>query len=526
MTRRRNRKWGQAAALLLALGLLCTACGGSTSMRLVKTEGTVGIQDGDGKDIAARQKLKLYSGYSLTTARRSYAWINLDNVKLTKMDVSSEIEIRQKGKGLDIQVNAGKLYFNVTEPLGDDESMDIRTATMAIGIRGTCGWVEVADERHMSIYLLEGKVEGKVKDPDSGKSETVTVSAGEKARMSLSSSGEVQINVEKLTEKEVIPFVLEELRQDEELRDKILEDSGLDISRLPGIGGPGSAVSQAAAEVDKIMGVGAADSKLASRVNQTVRQENGQKISLYVDPFKLDKDAAIATQNSLVDGMLNGTDQKLPQIFKDALEPGGVQEDLLTDYMQIRMGSGINCYKPNIYLYGEEGTLLSLSFAEPALLTKTLPEYVGIWEVEIGAEGKLTVDGEEGYPFLFYESITIPGIFQKEAGFLLKARDRAAQMREILEAYGLNGQEISDFLEFWDEMLDADKDYLMYPQDTELVDGAMPVVMDGAPVDHYFRLWFCFEQAGEGAAAPKRPVIVPASHEGTALVEWGGMILP
>lgn len=198
------------------------------------------------------------------------------------------------------------------------------------------------------------------------------------------------------------------------------------------------------------------------------------------------------------------------------------QEDLI---LKIRMAHDINCYKPNIYLFGEEGTQCVLTFTESELLTKTLPSYTDSWKVELAANGTLTVDGEKGYPYLFYESRTIPGMFQTAEGFTVYAGDREAQFRGILEAYGLNEREIRDFIEFWDDMLDGDTDYRMYPQTTELVDAAMPIAVEGLEPDHYFRIWFCFQPVDGSAPEPDMPEIRPASHEGTALIEWGGMIL-
>lgn len=67
----------------------------------------------------------------------------------------------------------------------------------------------------------------------------------------------------------------------------------------------------------------------------------------------------------------------------------------------------------------------------------------------------------------------------------------------------------------------------MYPRTTETVDNAMTIETDGTQPDHYFRLWFCFQKVEDGVVpAFELPDIVPASHERTALVEWGGMILP
>ena len=92
------------------------------------------------------------------------------------MDQDSKIAIKKEGKDLDIEVKSGSLFFNVTEPLEDDETLNIRASTMLVGIRGTCGWVE--EQSGLSrVYLLAGKVEC------SAGEQTVRVSAGEKAEM-------------------------------------------------------------------------------------------------------------------------------------------------------------------------------------------------------------------------------------------------------------------------------------------------------------------------------------------------------
>ena len=89
-------------------------------------------------------------------------------MKLTKLDQDSEIAITKEGKELEIEVKSGSLFFNVTEPLADDETMDIRTSTMMVGIRGTCGWVT-----QDTAALLEGTVEVTAGE------RSVTISTGE-----------------------------------------------------------------------------------------------------------------------------------------------------------------------------------------------------------------------------------------------------------------------------------------------------------------------------------------------------------
>ena len=117
--------------LALSLALLLTSCGGgasATSMHLRKTEGTVGVSDGEGKDVTPQENLGLYSGYGVETQAESYARIDLDEVKLTKLDAGSEVEIAKESKKLEINVVSGSLFFNVTEPLDDDETMNIVTS--------------------------------------------------------------------------------------------------------------------------------------------------------------------------------------------------------------------------------------------------------------------------------------------------------------------------------------------------------------------------------------------------------------
>ena len=215
----------QGTVLLLILSQLAalTACGGSgakaTTMHLMRTSGQVAVSDGDGEDVALLENLGLYSGYGVDTRLESFAWIDLDSVKLTKMDQNSEIAIQKEDRQLEIEVKSGSLFFNVTEPLAEDETMDIRSSSMVVGIRGTCGWVEVPDESQMNLYLLEGKVEC------SAGSQTSQVSAGEMA--SMTENG--QIEVQPFTAKDVPAFIVEEVELDSALAQAILEASGLDI---------------------------------------------------------------------------------------------------------------------------------------------------------------------------------------------------------------------------------------------------------------------------------------------------------
>ena len=212
-------------ALAMILALTLAACGGqftAASMRLRRTEGTVSVSDGSGKNVPALDNLGLYSGYGVGTRSASYAWIDLDDVKLTKLDQNSEIAIQKEGKALDIELKSGSLFFNVTEPLADDETMNISTSTMLVGIRGTCGWVSCRSGLSQ-VYILEGKV-----DCSAG-GQTVRVNAGEMGV--LTEDGE--LTVREFFKQDIPAFIQDEV--DTGLSGGIGEAPGPDSSEPPEI---------------------------------------------------------------------------------------------------------------------------------------------------------------------------------------------------------------------------------------------------------------------------------------------------
>lgn len=148
--------------LLFIAAFICTACANprlTARIALAKTEGKIEIVNRRGKDVSPRENLHLFDGYRMGTDVLSYAWMNLDEERLVKLDQESRIEIEKKRKKLEIAVESGSLFFNIAKPLEEDESLDIRTSSMIVGIRGTCGWVEVfGDEGKLRVYLLEGRV--------------------------------------------------------------------------------------------------------------------------------------------------------------------------------------------------------------------------------------------------------------------------------------------------------------------------------------------------------------------------------
>lgn len=224
-------------ALALVLGLAAPVGAAETAavIRLTKTTGTVKISKSSGKTLSQMTNMRLYNGYHVTTAKGSYAWLNLDDAKLLKEDAASEVEVRQSGKKLEVKVWSGSVFFNVTEKLADDESLNISTSTMIVGIRGTSGYVQVVDRWTTLLTVLEGTVECSVSDPVTGQIKTEEIHGGETVKCVVypqeQPGDKCDILRDKLTTGGIPGFVLTELVQDIPLCDKIQEATGVDIPR-------------------------------------------------------------------------------------------------------------------------------------------------------------------------------------------------------------------------------------------------------------------------------------------------------
>ncbi len=215
------RRLLSAALAICVVG--CSACGQpglkAATMFLTKFLGTVAITDGDGKTVPVSQGQGLYGGYQLATEDASYAWVDLDMVKLAKMDEDSEARIQKNEKELEIIVLSGSFFFHVTEPLEADETLNIRTSDMIVGIRGTCGWVDAKDPSQPRVYILEGTVECATEDWEGNVSVPVFVTQGEAGILTREEDGSVGVTVTPFGSSEIPGYVLEEVTQAPELQE-------------------------------------------------------------------------------------------------------------------------------------------------------------------------------------------------------------------------------------------------------------------------------------------------------------------
>ena len=238
-------------ALMMALSLCCTPAmaaqeAAASMMTLEKTEGEISVRNQKGKSLKVRTGGRLYNGYRLST-EEGYAWIGLDDEKLIKLDWNTEVTVKKSGKRLEVMLESGELFFNVSKPLKNDEQMYIRTSTMYTGIRGTSGILSTRENslgagadmasNYSSLTVLDGRVQvTRAREDDMGRMDTYYVDAGWKNDVALQMTGtedqledaKVASKLEKIRPEDALrddPFAADEVGKDPALKDRIEESN-------------------------------------------------------------------------------------------------------------------------------------------------------------------------------------------------------------------------------------------------------------------------------------------------------------
>lgn len=298
----------------------------AASFRLYRTEGTLTVQNQNGKEITAMQDMKLFNGYQLETAQQSYAWFEADSAKLFKMDAVSNLEVRKKGKKSELLLNSGNLFFNVTEHLQDDEVLNIRTSSMVVGIRGTSGWVKVIDQFHTILYMLDGTVDASVTDPVSGQKKSIRLRGGQRAEFWVydknKQGDKCDIIVRQFGEEEIDGFVAVELKKNQQLQDRIR-------------GGGSGAGGGTGAGFDLVSTIAKAEERLKQDQEEVARKLEEIKKQLAGLAHKVDVDPVFTnnTSKSEDSGSSGGTAAPGESISDPTTLTMPVTDDTVHDYL-------------------------------------------------------------------------------------------------------------------------------------------------------------------------------------------------
>ena len=126
------------AALVLALAFGAAAEDYEAgTMRLLRYEGTVEILDPEGAPRFVLENVRFASGESMRTGEDGMASVGLDDSKIVTLDVLSRVNFVQEDSRLLLKLTEGTMLLDVREKLDVNETLDIETSTMVVGIRGT-----------------------------------------------------------------------------------------------------------------------------------------------------------------------------------------------------------------------------------------------------------------------------------------------------------------------------------------------------------------------------------------------------
>ena len=209
----------------------------ATTMRLLRMEGTVNIEDARGGSKPASANIRFQSGDAINTGSDGLASVGLDDTKIVTLQNDSRAEFQKKGKHLELKLTKGAVFFNVTEKLKADETFEIKTSTMTAGIRGTSGMIyfDTADGGRESLVVTDGVVEVSATNPKTGETKTARVEGGKKIKVYLYNDrnvDSVEFELDPVTENTLDGFALKNLAENDELIDRVAAYTGWDKDKL------------------------------------------------------------------------------------------------------------------------------------------------------------------------------------------------------------------------------------------------------------------------------------------------------
>lgn len=222
---------GIAAVAVAAIVTVCVifAKNGyfATTMRLLRVEGTVSVEDSKGAAKPVIDNLRFQSGDSLITGSDGLASVSLDDTKIVTLQNDSRSEFIKNGKQLELKLKQGAVFFNVTEKLRSDEKFEIKTATMTAGIRGTSGIVyyDSEDGYRESLMVTDGVVEVSATNPQNNETRSVKVEGGKSVKVYFYENDTqhdfVEFSIKDIDENDLSRFMLGWMADDEDLLNRI-----------------------------------------------------------------------------------------------------------------------------------------------------------------------------------------------------------------------------------------------------------------------------------------------------------------
>ena len=121
--------------VIMAFGI--TARGESYSastMRLLKYNGDVVIEDAEGNPRFVMENVRFASGEAMKTGKGASASVNLDSTKIVTLDEQSRVEFALNGNHMELNLTEGVLFLDVSEKL-DPERFVMCNRSFIVNLR-------------------------------------------------------------------------------------------------------------------------------------------------------------------------------------------------------------------------------------------------------------------------------------------------------------------------------------------------------------------------------------------------------
>lgn len=188
-------------------------------LKIASFSGECKVTNLRGTKKSIKEGTRLLNGDVITTGEDGTMKVLLDATKAISIDKEARVLIKKNKTKLEVVVDKGTVFFNVSKKLEDNESLNIRTSNMICGVRGTIGVVEGIDADTSSIYILEGQVE--VTGRNLKDQETVIVEKEQKVTITKDKTVNVPVKKEKIEESDISDWVYDQVEDDSDLKERV-----------------------------------------------------------------------------------------------------------------------------------------------------------------------------------------------------------------------------------------------------------------------------------------------------------------
>ena len=207
----------------------------------------------------------------------------------------------------------------------------------------------------------------------------------------------------------------------------------------------------------------------------------------------------------------------------DYLSVQNFSRSTLSDGTEVQYtGGGGNVFKPIIYLYPADDTMVTVRLGNPENLSYTYPVYQQEWKVEAFPDGTL-FDPKTNriYYALYWEGISNREKKKLEEGFVVPAEETIPFLEKKLSILGLTDREANEFIVYWLPRLGESKYNFIRFQTRAEQDEYMPLSVDPKP-DTMIRVMMEYRGLNKEISVSEQKLEPTPIREGFTLVEWGG----